>query len=785
MADLKVMLVDSDVACRQGIAAALSKDYHIIEAGNGKDALRLFRKHSPQVVMIALEMPVMDGLRFLSKVHPKPDSPFEVIIIAEKDDPEKLVKVYDLGVAKILIKPILAEEAKRAVARSIEFKRMSNANRETKDIILGLSRQLEEKISGETADLRREVEEYSKSETKMHDQHIKLESLVRERAKNLEKEIEERKKFQLLLEKRDNLFKAVADSAHAMLRLTPLERATSVALKSLGKVIKADRAYICESRPDESSRDIYLDRLFVWERKVKAVKNKSNPFENHSLKKFAPRWRKMLSRGVPVMGKLNDFSRNIRNILGAAGIVEIMLIPIIMKNNFWGVVGFDACRGEVNWGESEAVLLRAEAANIGAAIVRARIEQEWRNLNEQLEKKVEMRTSALRKSESRLSMALESASAGIWDWDIATGKLFVSRTFCERFGYHQDEIKTYDAWKRIVHPEDRMAAEQTLKNYFNGEKMYIHEYRVHTKSGKWRWLTSRGKVVEIDLKSKAPVRMTGTVVDIDELKKTREEADLRFHQLLQTDKLASLGRLVAGVAHEINNPTNFITLNIPILREVWENVLPLLQKRYEREGDFAIGKFNYSLLRKHIDKLLEGVTHGAERIKNIVSELKDYARPDEETLKNDLRINRIVGNSLKLLQPELENIPDFMVSYGRKIPPVKGAQHRLEQVIMNLVRNSMEALTKRNGSIHISTRYVKSEKMVKVTVADNGTGMDTTTLTHITEPFFTTKRDSGGTGLGLAVSMNIVRLHKGTMDFISEPGHGTTAIIKLPAVNPG
>ncbi|MDI6807788.1 MAG: ATP-binding protein [Candidatus Eisenbacteria bacterium] len=264
-------------------------------------------------------------------------------------------------------------------------------------------------------------------------------------------------------------------------------------------------------------------------------------------------------------------------------------------------------------------------------------------------------------------------------------------------------------------------------------------------------------------------------------KQAEEQAERQREQLIQLDKMAALGTLVSGVAHEINNPNSFIMLNAPILAETWESIAPILEQYYREHGDFMMGGISYSEMREDIPILFSGILEGSQRIKKIVQSLKDFARAETPNLEQSVDINLVVKSALTLLNNlTRRSTKCFSVQYGKEIPPIKGDFHRLEQVVVNLVQNSCEALPDRHKGIYVSTEYEKNPRRVVVIVRDEGRGIPREHLPHIMDPFFTSKRQTGGTGLGLSVSAGIVKDHNGTLSFTSELGKETVATLILP-----
>lgn len=249
--------------------------------------------------------------------------------------------------------------------------------------------------------------------------------------------------------------------------------------------------------------------------------------------------------------------------------------------------------------------------------------------------------------------------------------------------------------------------------------------------------------------------------------------------------MASLGVLVAGVAHEINNPNSYLTLNLPTLRDVWNDAQEILDEYSDEYGDFVLGGVEYSELRDQFPYLLSEMIDGAARIKDIVAQLKDYSRQDADDEREYVELNNIVRGALTFVRHMIKNSArHFELVLPETSPVVEGNPQRLIQVLMNLIVNSCEALPETDSQLSVTvksqTNGPAAEKFAIITVKDNGCGIPEDNLRHIEDPFFTTKRDRGGTGLGLSISSNIMKKHNGCLEFQSRPEGGTVARMKLP-----
>ena len=284
------------------------------------------------------------------------------------------------------------------------------------------------------------------------------------------------------------------------------------------------------------------------------------------------------------------------------------------------------------------------------------------------------------------------------------------------------------------------------------------------------------------LHGQVALRTADLTREIAERKNAEEELRLNQQQLVQADKLAALGVLVSGVAHEINNPTGLILLDLPILKRAHADTARILQQHFKAEGDFTIGGLPYSEMREEIPRILGEMQEGAQRIKRIVNDLKDFARRDDLADKTGLDLNSVIQTALRLVDPTIREATNHLrVDYAESLPPVLGNGQRIEQVVVNLILNACQALPEKERGISITSRFNQSTSSVLLIVRDEGVGIAAEHISRLTDPFFTTKRESGGTGLGLSVSDGIVRDHGGRLNFDSSPGAGTTVTMSLPA----
>ncbi len=277
----------------------------------------------------------------------------------------------------------------------------------------------------------------------------------------------------------------------------------------------------------------------------------------------------------------------------------------------------------------------------------------------------------------------------------------------------------------------------------------------------------------------APFTHGAIVIRQDITEQKRAEA-----QLVQAQKLAALGTLVSGVAHEVSNPNNVMLLSLKTLQRMVDDLLPVLDERREKDGDFELGIGNYSEVRDDIPEMVACCYRAAERINRLVSDLKSYARKDDGVVLDQFDVNAVVQSAADLMGSTIRKATHrFKVECADDLPPIKGTVRRIEQVVINLLSNACQALPNQDCGITLSTAYNPASDEVHIMVQDEGDGIPSDYLSQITDPFFTTKHDTGGTGLGLSISRQIAENHGGALVFSSAGGSGTLVTLTLPVQN--
>jgi signal transduction histidine kinase len=272
-----------------------------------------------------------------------------------------------------------------------------------------------------------------------------------------------------------------------------------------------------------------------------------------------------------------------------------------------------------------------------------------------------------------------------------------------------------------------------------------------------------------------------------DLYKSRKEIDLfaqemetlaegRAQQLLHADRLVTLGTMSAGIMHEINNPTTFISGNVQLLKNKY---LPIIEKALKESPDSGDRKIQFIL--RELPKMCEGILNGVVRIKKITDGLKSFSRSLEDG-KEIILLSKIIDNALFFCKSSIPKSVELECINDENLLKIHGDSQKIEQVLINLIINSSHAMEdKESPKVTISTTV--KDKFVKITISDNGTGIPENLLEKIWDPFFTTKAKGKGTGLGLSICREIVEGHEGTIEYDDAFGSGACFHISIPIYN--
>ena len=382
----------------------------------------------------------------------------------------------------------------------------------------------------------------------------------------------------------------------------------------------------------------------------------------------------------------------------------------------------------------------------------------------------------LLETKDKLYEAQRIGHIGSWSYDLVSGAMWCSDEMCRIVGCDPSQSPfDLDISLQRVHREDREGVAKALEAAVAEMKPYDLSHRMVLPDGSERIIHSRGRVF-CDSQGH-PTRIAGITRDI-----TKEK--ILERQVMHREKLASLGMLVSGIAHEINNPNNFITFNIPILRDYVGELMRITDIYAANHPDYELFGMTYSEFREDIFNLLDNIEHGTDRIDGIVRKLQGFSRKKNGEERRLADVEEIVSKAVALCRSQIgRTVNAFEVEITPGLPSMQTDADALEQVLINILINAGQAADKEESRIVLRVAGGASWKnRIIIEIDDNGAGMDQATKDGIFKPFFTTKPRGKGTGLGLYIANNLIESLGGAIEVESEPGRGSLFRIIIPEV---
>lgn len=319
------------------------------------------------------------------------------------------------------------------------------------------------------------------------------------------------------------------------------------------------------------------------------------------------------------------------------------------------------------------------------------------------------------------------------------------------------EFMSNESFKRL---------QQAWPDIVAGRPIDDAEYELVSPRGNTAQIVASGGVIPKIRDGEATVGYLAEFVDVTELRKSQEREREQREQLYQSTKLASLGTIVAGVAHEINSPNNFIQLSADNVETIWHTV--------ERKLDLD------DQSRRMMAQMVTNIQQGSTRIDRLINDLKDFARSSETERRDPCDVREIIRAACTILSAVIRRATDkFELSLPREEVNLRCNANQIEQVAINLISNACAALRTPSEAVRVTVDRLPPN-CVRIQVQDEGNGIEPDMIERLTDPFFTTRQEAGGIGLGLAISERIVADHGGTISFASEAGAGTTVTVLIP-----
>lgn len=445
---------------------------------------------------------------------------------------------------------------------------------------------------------------------------------------------------------------------------------------------------------------------------------------------------------------------------------------------------------------------------------------EIQELARTLELKVEERTASLNASMAslqqvtdRLILAVQAGGVGIWDYDVVHGTLVWDEQMFHLYGITPDRFEgTYQEWLMDIHPEDRKQFDEEIRLALSAEKELDTGFRVIRPDNTLRNIRALGLVQRDNMGR--PLHIIGTNWDItaqiqaeenlrnanetleQRIQKRTQELEVLHSQMVIQEKMASVGHLAAGIAHELNNPLNFVSLNFITLSEYFEGILEIFKTFHQlvtilEHTDFHSNielihdkekELDIDFILNDIPNLFNESRRGFDRMAHIIQSMRDFSHVNRTGEFMKYNINNGIQDTLVIARNEYKYIADITTDFGN-LPEIDCLPEQLNQVFLNLIVNSAQAIQSDNRSDRglISIRTWDDETHVYCEFTDSGPGIPPDIQKKIFEPFFTTKPPGRGTGLGLSICYDIiVEKHGGDITVHCPQSGGTIFSICIP-----
>jgi PAS domain S-box-containing protein len=418
-----------------------------------------------------------------------------------------------------------------------------------------------------------------------------------------------------------------------------------------------------------------------------------------------------------------------------------------------------------------------------------------KNQNQQLASEITVRKKTeedLVNIQSRHEEAQRLAKMGHWTLDLIKNELAWSDEVYRIFEVAPEQFgNSYEDFLDTIHPDDREFVDTAYRDSVKKNEHYNIVHRLLMKDGTIKYVNERCQTFFGE--DGKPLQSVGTVQDITEREMAEKERSNMQNQLVSSEKMASIGQLAAGVAHEINNPLGFVCSNLNTLSEYIEDVISMVnaykemsailtdEQAYNKARDKSLEikekeeKMGLAMIIADASDLVKETKSGIDRVAYIVQSLKDFSHPGVDAAEM-FDINKSLKSTIQVAWHEIKYKAVVEEDYG-DIPQILGRSQQINQVFMNILVNAAHAIEEK-GVINVST-FVENNNVV-VKIKDSGKGISEESLNKIFDPFFTTKPVGAGTGLGLSIAYGIVKDNNGTIAVESKLGEGTTFTLRFP-----
>jgi PAS domain S-box-containing protein len=734
---ISVLVVENkqpEKALAEAVIDEMVRDLYIARDWN--EGLRLLKKYKPDLVLTDIKLQDTNSLDIIDKIK-QHDKYTKVVVMSTNPESQYLLQAIEYGVKGFLIKPFNKEKLQKLL----------------KQIMFEI----------------------------LKEKQIKEQNIRKDKAEKALKQSEE-------------ILMSVSYAAEQFLKFNYGSQSITKVLKRIGEATGVSRVYIFQNFTDDNNK-IYTRQQFEW-----TAENIKSEIDNPAVQNFYldeiefDHLVKQMRLGKAIYCKIRDCSGKIQKILKSQNILSIAMVPIYVYNDWWGFIGFDDYVNEREWTVSEIRALMAAANILGAAILRKQVEIELLRLNNELESRINTRTTdlqnkisesaqieqMLRESEEKYRQIFENANDGIL---LSVNGIieFINPKLFEMTGYLPKEA-IGKPFIDFLHPDYReMVLENHWKRLKGEEAPERYDIKFLDKAGNEKWFEIKSNLIQwegdpavltflTDITERKQTAEELQILNRNLEKRVQEELEKIKHQqqlLIQKSKLESLGELAAGMAHEINQPLGSISMGL-------ENIY----MKYT----------NNSLSEEYLKRKFNSLFQDISRIKQIIEHIRIFSRDQQTENFKKVSINDIIINALSLITTQYKN---HKINLSLELPEndyyIYGNKYKVEQIILNLLSNAKFAVDEKlhdstytNYQKHIIIKTFTKDNSICINVEDNGVGIPEDIITNIFDPFFTTKKADVGTGLGLSIIYGIVKEMKGEINVESKQGEYTRMTVVIP-----